>query len=140
MVEVAAAIMVENGQILLGQRPEHSRLGGYWEFPGGKLEPGESMHACVEREILEELGVTACAGELICESIYTYPFGTVKLLCVHTFLLQRQLMCNAHTQLEWVALEALSTYNLAPADVPAIPHVLHYFTHNANAADLFSPE
>ncbi|MDY0184759.1 MAG: (deoxy)nucleoside triphosphate pyrophosphohydrolase [Desulfuromonadaceae bacterium] len=127
MLEVAAAIIVEDGLVLLGQRSEHTHLGGYWEFPGGKLEPGESVYACVEREVQEELGVAARAGALVCESIYAYPFGTVKLLCVHTFLLQKQLMRNVHTRLEWVALEALSTYNLAPADIPVVPHLLRYF-------------
>ncbi|MFA5701083.1 MAG: (deoxy)nucleoside triphosphate pyrophosphohydrolase [Desulfuromonas sp.] len=136
MLEVAAAIIVENGRILVGQRPAHTRLGGYWEFPGGKLEPGESVYACIEREVEEELGVTARAGALVCESIYTYPFGTVKLLCVQVFLLQKQFVCNVHTRLEWVALEALSTYNLAPADVPVVPHLLHYF---ASAAANISP-
>ena len=131
MLDVAAAIIVENGLVLLGQRPEHTRLGGYWEFPGGKLETGESVYACIEREVQEELGVVARAGALVCESIYAYPFGTVRLLCVQTFLLQKQLMCNVHARLEWVALEALNTYNLAPADIPVIPHLLRYFSSRA---------
>ncbi len=135
MLEVGAAVIVENGQVLLGQRSEHTSLGGYWEFPGGKLEPGESVYSCIEREIQEELGVVARAGALICESIYAYPFGTVKLLCVQTFLLQKQLVCNVHSRLEWVALGALDTYNLAPADVPVIPHLLQYFA--PGATDIF---
>ncbi|MCA1796602.1 MAG: NUDIX domain-containing protein [Geobacteraceae bacterium] len=52
MLEVGAAIIVEQGRILLGQRLVGSRLGGYWEFPGGKVEPGESVSECIEREVL----------------------------------------------------------------------------------------
>jgi 8-oxo-dGTP diphosphatase len=127
MLEVGAAIIVEEGRILLGQRPQEARLGGYWEFPGGKVEPGESARECIEREILEELGVAARATTVICESVYTYSFGTVKLICMHTFLLHNNLSYNAHTQLRWVELAHLHTYDLAPADVPAIEHLLRYF-------------
>jgi len=129
MVEVGAAIIVEQGRILLGQRLEGSRLGGYWEFPGGKVEPGESVSECIEREVLEELGVQARSATLICESMHTYPFGTIKLLCVHTFLQHTSLQCNVHAQLKWVDLHQLSTYNLAPADVPAVEYLLRYFSN-----------
>jgi 8-oxo-dGTP diphosphatase len=127
MLEVGAAIIVEQGRILLGQRLEGSRLGGYWEFPGGKVEPGESVNACIEREIMEELGVQAHASTLICESVHTYAFGTIKLVCVHTILHHTTLKCNVHAQLKWVDLHELTTYNLAPADVPAVEHLLRYF-------------
>ncbi|MFO7831890.1 MAG: (deoxy)nucleoside triphosphate pyrophosphohydrolase [Desulfuromonadaceae bacterium] len=128
MVEVGAAIIVEQGRILLGQRLAGSRLGGYWEFPGGKVEPGESLSECIEREILEELGVRARSATVICESVHTYPFGAIKLLCVHTFLQHTELKCNVHAQIKWVALQDLPTYNLAPADVPAVEHLLRYFS------------
>lgn len=128
MLEVGAAIIVEQGKILLGQRLEGSRLGGYWEFPGGKVESGESVGECIERKVLEELGVTARSATLICESVHTYPFGTIKLLCVHTFLHDTALKCNVHAQLKWVDLRDLPTYNLAPADVPAVEHLLRYFS------------
>jgi len=129
MVEVGAAIIVEQNRILLGQRLEGSRLEGYWEFPGGKVEPGETVSECIEREVLEELGVRARSAAVICESVHTYPFGTIKLLCVHTFLQHTALKCNVHAQLKWVDLQDLATYNLAPADVPAVEHLLRYFSN-----------
>lgn len=128
MLEVGAAIIVEQGRILLGQRLEGSRLGGYWEFPGGKVEPGESVSECIEREVLEELGGRASAAERICESVHTYPFGTIKLVCVLTFLQGSELKCNVHAQLRWIDLHELPAYDLAPADVPAVKHLLRFFS------------
>ncbi len=81
IVEVAAAVMLRaNGQeFLLAQRPEGKVYAGYWEFPGGKVEPGESVRAALIRELYEELGitVTACSPWLTRE--FTYPHAKVRL-------------------------------------------------------------
>ena len=81
VVEVAAAVMLRDGgrQFLLAQRPQGKVYAGYWEFPGGKIEPGESVRQALIRELHEELGitVTACAPWLT--RVFTYPHATVRL-------------------------------------------------------------
>lgn len=81
IVEVAAAVMLraEGQEFLLAQRPEGKVYAGYWEFPGGKVEPGESIRAALIRELQEELGITvsACSPWLTRE--HTYPHATVRL-------------------------------------------------------------
>lgn len=81
VVEVAAAVMLRAGgrEFLLAQRPEGKVYAGYWEFPGGKVEPGESVRAALIRELQEELGITVtdCAPWLTRQ--FTYPHATVRL-------------------------------------------------------------
>jgi len=81
IVEVAAAVMLRaaGSEFLLAQRPQGKVYAGYWEFPGGKVEPGETVHTALVRELHEELGitVTACAPWLT--RVFTYPHATVRL-------------------------------------------------------------
>ena len=72
-IDVAAGIIQrEDGKILLARRKPGSHLAGYWEFPGGKIEEGESPEECLERELLEELGIVTKTGAFVAESVYDY--------------------------------------------------------------------
>ncbi|MEO1130821.1 MAG: (deoxy)nucleoside triphosphate pyrophosphohydrolase, partial [Planctomycetota bacterium] len=66
-------------QILIAQRPDHTVYGGYWEFPGGKVEPGESTEACVAREVREELGLEVRPTTALPQIVHTYPHGRIRL-------------------------------------------------------------
>jgi len=81
VVEVAAAVMLRDGgqEFLLAQRPEGKVYSGYWEFPGGKVEPGESVRAALIRELQEELGITVTACSPWLTRQFTYPHATVRL-------------------------------------------------------------
>jgi mutator protein MutT len=78
-IVVLAAIIEEDGRFLLSRRMKGTHLEYLWEFPGGKCEPGEAHEACLARELLEELGVTATVGEEIYTTEHTYPERTVEL-------------------------------------------------------------
>lgn len=79
-IDVAVAILVKaNGDVLLGQRPEGKPYPGYWEFPGGKVEAGESILDALKREMLEELGVSILSAEPWCGVEYVYPHAHVRL-------------------------------------------------------------
>jgi mutator protein MutT len=78
-VEVAAGIIERDGLILIAQRLPHGHLGLLWEFPGGKREPGETLEECLEREILEELGIQVEVGQKRREIEHIYPDRTVQL-------------------------------------------------------------
>lgn len=78
-VIVLAAVIERNGRFLVTRRLERTHLAGYWEFPGGKCEPGESHDACLRRELAEELGVDAVVGAEVMTTEHTYPDRTVRL-------------------------------------------------------------
>lgn len=79
-IDVAVGVLMKpNGDILLGQRPEGKPYAGYWEFPGGKVEKGESIFAALQREFMEELGVQVISAEPWCGVEYVYPHAHVRL-------------------------------------------------------------
>lgn len=79
-IDVAVGILMRpNGEILLAQRPAGKPYAGYWEFPGGKVEPGEAIEAALVREFIEELGVTITAHEPWCCVEHVYPHAHVRL-------------------------------------------------------------
>src|ERR1017187_4499155 len=79
VIEVSAALIFRDGQLLITQRHAKSHLGGLWEFPGGKREPGESFEECLHRELREELGIEVQIDFLIQEIIHCYPERPVRL-------------------------------------------------------------
>jgi 8-oxo-dGTP diphosphatase len=79
-VDVAVGILMQaSGDVLLGQRPEGKPYAGYWEFPGGKVEAGESIFQALQREFVEELGVQVLQGEAWCCIEHVYPHAHVRL-------------------------------------------------------------
>ncbi|GAA4023455.1 NUDIX domain-containing protein [Actimicrobium antarcticum] len=79
-IDVAVGILMQaNGDVLLGQRPAGKPYAGYWEFPGGKVEAGESIFAALQREFVEELGIEVRSAEPWCCVDYAYPHAHVRL-------------------------------------------------------------
>ena len=117
---VTAAILIENGQILITRRPPHKPLGGYWEFPGGKLHAGEAPQEALSRELREELAIEADVGRIFDVLFHRYDWGDVLLLA---FLCSRvsgeiqNLEVAAH---RWVPPQQLCDYELLPADRPLV--------------------
>ena len=114
---VAAALIIEEGRVLVARRAEGHSLAGYWEFPGGKLEAGESILACLEREMREELGVECRAEKVFFELDYPYPEGVVHLVGVVAALVTRDMRLSVHDGLLWADAADLARLELAPADV-----------------------
>src|SRR6185437_10579761 len=79
ITEVAAAVIERPGEFLLAQRPEGKPYPGYWEFPGGKIEPGEDAHAALVRELAEELGIGVREASPWITRVYAYTHATVRL-------------------------------------------------------------
>jgi mutator protein MutT len=119
-IEVAAGLVFRDGRLLITQRPPGSHLEGLWEFPGGKCEPGETLEACLVRELREELGVTVHVGERVAEIAHDYPDKQVRLhffQCRLTDGEPRLLECAA---LAWVAAAELDGYAFPAADAELI--------------------
>ena len=117
VIEVAAALIRdEAGRYLITQRRGGSHLAGLWEFPGGKLEVGESSETALRRELREELGATFAVGKLVETVRWEYPDRTV-VLHFHDCRVQSGVIEPREGQaMAWVEPQALGTYDFPPAD------------------------
>ena len=118
---VTAGLVWKDGKLLITRRPEGSHLAGYWEFPGGKQEPGESLEACLEREIQEELDMKVKAVKHLLQIDHDYE---AKSITFHLF--QCSWLNGAPTpigcdELRWVKPGELANYQLPPPDIQLLP-------------------
>ena len=120
-VDVAAAIIRRDGCVLIVQRPDDAAMGGLWEFPGGKVEPGETPQAALAREIVEELGVRVAVGPRYHTTEHVYPDGPhVRLLFYECALLDPDLRLLWGQAYRWVAPADLPAYAYPAADVEVV--------------------
>jgi 8-oxo-dGTP diphosphatase len=101
---------------LIGKRPAHSRYGGKWEFPGGKIEKGETPEECLRREIEEELGAVLEGVEPYLEWNYRFPDGNVYHLVAFRGTISSNFESKHHSELQWVAPEDLEKYDIIESD------------------------
>jgi 8-oxo-dGTP diphosphatase len=123
-IKVVGAVIERDGQILCAQRGGSGSLAALWEFPGGKIEPGESPRSALEREIEEELRCAIDVGELITTTRYEYPFGIVTLTTFYCSLRSGTPQLTEHSAVEWRTPSALRSLDWAPADIPAVELVM----------------
>ena len=115
---VTAAIIYQDGKVLLTRRGPGEKLAGFWEFPGGKIEHGETYQECLTREIKEELNLQIEVGEVLTTSTYKYEHGDIHLIALEASILSGKIELTVHDKYEWVAPTDLVFYKLAPADIP----------------------
>jgi mutator protein MutT len=115
-IEVSAALVFRSDKLLITQRHVGSHLGGLWEFPGGKREPGESFEQCLVREIREELGVTISVGELFEEIAHEYPEKSVHLKFFICKLLAGEPQPLDCAAVRWVNAAELAGFEFPAAD------------------------
>ncbi len=121
LVRVAAGIICNAvGEVLIGQRPAHKHGGGYWEFPGGKLEPGEAPQAALVRELREELGIQVSRCEQLMQLAHEYPDRTVQLEVFRVTAYLGEPVGRESQPLRWVAPADLTEAGMLPADQPII--------------------
>ncbi len=119
-VAVCAAVIVHQGKILLTLRPRDKRLGGYWEFPGGKIDGRESPHQALKRELREELSIEIEVGTILETVYHRYEWGNVLILA---YLCSWKSGNIEHLEVadhSWVAPEELLNFKILPADLPII--------------------
>jgi 8-oxo-dGTP diphosphatase len=118
-VPVTAALIENDGHILIGKR-KRGHFAGRWEFPGGKVEEGETPEECLRRELHEELGVETRVGTLFLSTVHAYHHVTIELLTYKTEILSGEIVLRDHTETRWVPLSDLSRYDFPEADKPVI--------------------
>lgn len=119
-IKVVGAVVLSDGKVLCVQRGPNGSLPGLWEFPGGKVEPGESPREALAREIDEELRCQVTVGDEITTTMHEYDFGIVHLTTFYCELDQGVPQLTEHTSMLWTTPDDLRTVEWAPADIPAV--------------------
>lgn len=117
---VTAAIIETDGKILIARRKKGSHQESKWEFPGGKIEEGETPEECLARELYEEFQITASIGEFYCESEHDYGDKHIRLLAYRAHHLSGDFNLDSHDEIQWVKCSELESYDFAEADRPIV--------------------
>ncbi|QHB32729.1 pyrimidine (deoxy)nucleoside triphosphate diphosphatase [Yersinia canariae] len=120
MIDVVAAIIERNGKILLAQRDIHRDQAGLWEFPGGKVEAGESQPQALVRELAEELNIDAIVTEYIATNQWDSLQRTIRLHAWRVKNFEGEPTLHCHSAFVWLTPEDAYHYPLAPADIPLL--------------------
>jgi len=117
-IQVAAGVLRDGELILIAQRKAGKYLAGYWEFPGGKIEPNETPQACLVREFKEEFGIDITVGDYITE--HTHDYGDKLIHLTSYFVIRKSgiITLYDHAAIKWLLPKQLEQVKLSPADIP----------------------
>ena len=118
-IEVVAAVIFKDGKVFATQRG-HGDFKDGWEFPGGKIEPGESHEVALKREIQEELGVDIAIENLLCTTEYDYPSFHLTMHCYLCSIASGEIELREHKSAHWLRPEELGSVEWLPADKDVI--------------------
>lgn len=128
IIHVVGAVITESRDncphIFATRRGPGKPMAGYWEFPGGKIESGETVRGALVREIQEELGCTISVGDEVTITEYTYDFGTIRLTTHWSTLADGRPTLTEHSEARWLSAEDLESVEWAPADIPAVKLII----------------
>ena len=126
LIVAACALVDPDNRVLIGQRPEGKAMAGLWEFPGGKVEAGETLEACLLRELKEELGVTTWESCLAPLTFASHSYDEFHLL-MPLYVCRRwegPAIAREHAALKWVRPNRLRDYPMPEADIPLVPALI----------------
>lgn len=119
-IQVTCLVLLHQGKVLATQRSATMDLPGYWEFPGGKMEPEESPTNCLIREISEELSIGIRISRPLTPVLHTYPNKSIQLIPFLATWESGTLQLTEHAQSQWFAQKDLLSLDWAPADIPIV--------------------
>jgi len=123
-ITVTAAVLEKDGRVLIARRKRGDRLADKWEFPGGKIEEGETPEACLRRELQEEFGIDVAVGGFVGQSCHRYPHGEIELLAYRATHLSGDFQLHDHEEIHWVHPADLHRYDVSAADIPIVKLLL----------------
>jgi len=115
-VKVTAGILSRDGRVLIALRRPGKHMGGRWEFPGGKIEPGETPEQSLSRELREELDLRTRIGELLCSVPYEGDGVSLELMVYRVDAFEGTPVLREHQEIRWVTPQELRSYELADSD------------------------
>ncbi|MGJ1436102.1 (deoxy)nucleoside triphosphate pyrophosphohydrolase [Sphingobacterium siyangense] len=127
LITVVCGIIFKDDLVLICRRKPEKSLGGYWEFPGGKVEDGESNEESLLRELIEELNLKVKIKQHFFDTVHQYDNGAIELI---SFICETENIASEstdHDQLEWVKISDLLNWKLAPADIPIAKELIEKF-------------
>ncbi|WP_333627690.1 (deoxy)nucleoside triphosphate pyrophosphohydrolase [Sphingobacterium siyangense] len=127
LIKVVCGIIFKDDLVLICRRKAEKSLGGYWEFPGGKVEDGESNEESLLRELIEELNLKVEIKQHFFDTVHQYDNGAIELI---SFICETENIASEstdHDQLEWVKVSDLLNWKLAPADIPIAKKLIEKF-------------
>lgn len=125
LIHVVAAVIVKDEKFLCAQRSNTKYLPYKWEFPGGKIEPGERLEDALIREIKEELGCRISVTSHLITSEHDYDFGLVKIDAFFCEIIDEQPQCLEHNVICWLEKDKLQQLDWAEADLPIVTILVH---------------
>jgi 8-oxo-dGTP diphosphatase len=125
-LRVVGAAIVQQQRCLVAQRGEGMSLAGKWEFPGGKVEPGESPIAALARELAEELGLQVAIAQLLATGTATVGARVITLDVYAATITAGTIALREHAQVAWATADELDHFDWAEADIPCIQHVQNW--------------
>ena len=123
MIRVTAAVIEKNNKILIAQRKKEKHLGLKWEFPGGKMDDGESPESCLRRELKEEFEIETIVKDFIVKIKHKYPKVEIELLAYNVQYISGEFKLIDHEKIDWVNKEELTNYDFAEADLGIIEKI-----------------
>jgi 8-oxo-dGTP diphosphatase len=123
-ITVTAAVLEKGGRVLIARRKRGDRQAHKWEFPGGKLEAGETPEICLRRELKEEFGIDVAVDGFVGRSSHRYPHGRVDLLAYRVTHLLGNFQLHDHEEIRWVLPADLPSYDFSAADIPIVELLL----------------
>ncbi|SCK02216.1 CTP pyrophosphohydrolase [uncultured Clostridium sp.] len=125
MIKVVAGILKKDDKILIARKREGKPLAGLWEFPGGKIEKGETPEESLVRELMEEMEIKISVKDYVGKSIYDYGNGKViELLGYTAEIIEGDIVLTDHDKYIWITLSEINNYSLAPADIPLVEKMI----------------
>lgn len=138
VVNVAAGIILKGNLILAARRKVGLHLGGFWEFPGGKVELGESPENCLVRELREEFSIETAIVNYVGENLHSYDDKTIRLIAYQVKHICGEFLLTDHDDIKWLKIDELNDLKWAPADIPLIEQfksnlsIQQFYQTNAN--------
>lgn len=129
MIDVVAAILKKDRRILIARRKEGKSHGGYWEFPGGKIEEGEAPENSLIRELKEEMQIDIEVKGYFAENIHDYGNQKIRLMAFWGEIIGGTINLKDHDRFEWVLPTDLHKYTFSPADVPFVEALEKFGDH-----------
>ncbi|MDU0478334.1 (deoxy)nucleoside triphosphate pyrophosphohydrolase [Staphylococcus chromogenes] len=127
-IEVTGAVIVQDNKILAAKRGPGKNLSGYWEFPGGKIEVGETPQESLARELREELECEAIVGNHVTTTEHEYDFAIIVLSTYYCTLVAGEPKLTEHEEIRWLSGTEMHELNWAPADIPAVEIIANEYS------------